>query len=176
LHILDIIEETISEPRADYKPHVPRMIQITIDREFIGAVIGPGGKVIQEMQRETGSTIVIEEIDGMGVINISAVNLDAIEDVKRRIKGIVGVPEIGEIYQGVIKNIATYGAFVEIMPGRDGLLHISEVDHKRIENLNTYFKVGDRIEVQLIEVDPQTKKLKLSRKSILPKPAQNNNE
>lgn len=176
LHILDIIEETISEPRADYKPHVPRMIQITIDREFIGAVIGPGGKVIQEMQRETGSTIVIEEIDGMGVINISAVNLDAIEDVKRRIKGIVGVPEVGEIYQGVIKNIATYGAFVEIMPGRDGLLHISEVDHKRIENLNTYFKVGDHIEVQLIDIDPQTKKLKLSRKSILPKPAQNNNE
>jgi polyribonucleotide nucleotidyltransferase len=176
LHILDIIEETISEPRADYKPHVPRMIQITIDREFIGAVIGPGGKVIQEMQRETGSTIVIEEIDGMGVINISAVNLDAIEDVKCRIKGIVGVPEVGEIYQGVIKNIATYGAFVEIMPGRDGLLHISEVDHKRIENLNTYFKVGDHIEVQLIDIDPQTKKLKLSRKSILPKPAQNNNE
>lgn len=172
LHILDIIEETISEPRADYKPHVPRMIQITIDREFIGAVIGPGGKVIQEMQRETGSTIVIEEIDGMGVINISAVNLDAIEDVKRRIKAIVGVPEVGEIYQGVVKNIATYGAFIEIMPGRDGLLHISEVDHKRIENLNTYFKVGDKVEVQLIDIDPQTKKLKLSRKTILPKPTE----
>ncbi len=172
IHILDIIEETISEPRADYKPHVPRMIQITIDREFIGAVIGPGGKVIQEMQRETGSTIVIEEIDGMGVINISAVNLEAIEDVKRRIKAIVGVPEIGEIYQGVVKNIATYGAFIEIMPGRDGLLHISEVDHKRIENLNTYFKVGDKVEVQLIDIDPQTKKLKLSRKTILPKPTE----
>lgn len=172
IHILNIIEETISEPRADYKPHVPRMIQITIDREFIGAVIGPGGKVIQEMQRETGSTIVIEEIDGMGVINISAVNLEAIEDVKRRIKAIVGVPEIGEIYQGVVKNIATYGAFIEIMPGRDGLLHISEVDHKRIENLNTYFKVGDKVEVQLIDIDPQTKKLKLSRKTILPKPTE----
>lgn len=176
LHILNIIDETISEPRVDYKPHVPRMIQITIDREFIGAVIGPGGKVIQEMQRETGSTIVIEEVGGVGIIDISAVDLEAIEEVKRRIKAIVGVPEVGEIYKGVIKNIATYGAFVEIMPGRDGLLHISEVDHKRIENLNTYFKVGDEIEVKLIDIDPQTKKLKLSRKVLLPKPPQNNNE
>ena len=176
MHILDKIEETISEPRADYKPFVPRIIQIIIDRQYIGAVIGPGGKIIQEMQRETGATIVIEEVGQNGVIDIAAANLEAIEDVKRRIKAITGEPEVGEIYKGVVKNIATYGAFIEIMPGRDGLLHISEVDHKRIENLNNYFKVGDQVEVKLIDIDPQTRKLKLSRKVLLPPPAGTNSE
>ncbi len=176
LHILDKIEETIKEPRADYKPHVPRIVQVIIDRQYIGAVIGPGGKIIQEMQRETGATIVIEEVGQTGVIDIAAANLEAIEEVKRRLKAITGEPEIGEIYKGTVKNIATYGAFIEIMPGKDGLLHISEVDHKRIENLNAYFKVGDQVEVKLIEIDPQTRKLKLSRKVLLPPPASQNTE
>jgi len=169
LHILEKMMETISEPRTDYKPHVPRIIQLTIDRQFIGAVIGPGGKIIQEMQRATGSTIVIEEVGEYGVIDIASNNLESLEEVKRRIMAIAGKPEIGEIYKGVVKGITTYGAFVEIMPDRDGLLHISEIDWKHIKDVSTYFKVGDEVEVKLIDID-QNGKMKLSRKVLLPKP------
>lgn len=169
LHILGIMNETIAEPRADYKPHVPRIIQITIERQFIGAVIGPGGKVIQEMQRATNSTIVIEEVGEYGVIDIAAANLESIEEVKKRILKIVGKPEVGEIYKGIIKGITAYGAFVEILPDRDGLLHISEIDWKHIKDVSQYFKVGDEIEVKLIDID-QNGKMKLSRKVLLPKP------
>ncbi len=169
LHILGKMMETQAEPRPDYKPHVPRIIQMTIDRQFIGAVIGPGGKVIQEMQRATNSTIVIEEVGEFGVIDIAAANLESIEEVKKRILKIAGKPEIGEIYKGIVRGITTYGAFVEILPDRDGLLHISEIDWKHIKDVSQYFKVGDEVEVKLIDID-QNGKMKLSRKVLLPKP------
>lgn len=169
-HILGEIAKTITEPRPDYKPHVPRMVQITIPREFIGAVIGPGGKVIQEMQRETGTVIVLEEVGELGVIDISGPTMESIEAVKTRIKGIVAIPEVGEIYKGKVKTITAFGAFVEILPNKDGLLHVSEIDWKRIEKVEDVLKVGDEIEVKLIEIDRKTNKLKLSRKVLLPKP------
>ncbi len=170
LHILGKILETISEPREDYKPHAPRIEQLTIPKDFIGAIIGPGGKVIQEMQRETGTVITIEEVDNKGIINISADNKEAIDAALRKIKGIVSVPEEGEVYKGKVKSIMEYGAFIEILPGKDGLLHVSEIDWKRIEKVRDVLKEGDEIEVKLIEVDKKTGKLKLSRKALLPKP------
>ncbi|MDP4290935.1 MAG: polyribonucleotide nucleotidyltransferase [Bacteroidota bacterium] len=173
LHILGKLVETISEPRADYKPHVPRIVKVIIPREFIGAVIGPGGKVIQEMQRETNSTIVIEEVGDFGIIDIVSNNKESVEDVKERIKKIVAIPEIGEVYHGTVKNITTFGAFVEILPGKDGLLHISEIDWTRVKDVESVLKVGDKIDVKLIEIDSKTGKLKLSRKALLPKPATN---
>ena len=145
---------------------------MTIPREFIGAVIGPGGKVIQEMQRETGSTIVIEEVGEFGIIDIVSNNKDSIDAVKARIKGIVAIPEIGEIYNGTVKTITTFGAFVEILPGKDGLLHISEIEWRRLKDVESVLKVGDKIDVKLIDVDSKTGKLKLSRKVLLPRPAQ----
>lgn len=170
IHILGELAKTITEPREDYKPHVPRIVKMTIPREFIGAVIGPGGKVIQEMQRETGSTIVIEEVGEFGVIDIVSNNKDSIDAVKAKIKSIVAIPEIGEIYMGTVKNITTFGAFVEILPGKDGLLHISEIEWRRLKDVESVLKVGDKIEVKLIDVDGKTGKLKLSRKVLLPKP------
>jgi len=143
---------------------------MTIPREFIGAVIGPGGKIIQEMQRETGSTIVIEEVGEFGVIDIVSSNLESIEAVRAKIKKIVAVPEIGEIYHGTVKTITTFGAFVEILPGKDGLLHISEIEWRRLKDVESVLKVGDEIDVKLIEIDSKTGKLKLSRKVLLPKP------
>ena len=175
LHILGEIAKTITEPREDYKPHVPRIVKITIPKEFIGAVIGPGGKVIQEMQRETNSTIVIEEVGEFGIIDIVSNNQESIEAVKMRIKRIVAVPEVGEIYHGVVKNIQAFGAFVEVMPGKDGLLHISEIDWTRLKDVESVLKVGDKIDVKLIEIDSKTGKMKLSRKALLPKPAPENN-
>jgi polyribonucleotide nucleotidyltransferase len=172
IHILGEIAKTITVPREDYKPHVPRIVKITIPREFIGAVIGPGGKVIQEMQRETGSTIVIEEVGEFGIIDIVSNNKDSIDAVKARIKGIVAIPEVGEVYNGTVKTITTFGAFVEILPGKDGLLHISEIEWRRLKDVESVLKVGDKIEVKLIEVDSKTGKLKLSRKVLLPRPAQ----
>lgn len=174
IHILGEMAKTISQPREDYKPNVPRIIQMTIPREFIGAVIGPGGKVIQEMQRETGATIVIEEVGEFGVIDIAATNKDSLEIVKAKIKGIVAVPEVGEVYQGTVKNIQPFGAFVEILPGKDGLLHISEIDWKRLEKVEDALKVGDKLEVKLIDIDPKTNKLKLSRKVLIPRPPKEN--
>ena len=170
LHILDILVATISEPREDYKPHVPRIVKVIIPREFIGAVIGPGGKVIQEMQRETNSTIVIEEVGDFGIIDIVSNNKETIDAVKERIKRIVAIPEIGAIYHGTVKNITAFGAFVEILPGKDGLLHISEIDWTRLKDVESVLKVGDQIDVKLIEVDSKTGKLKLSRKVLLPRP------
>jgi len=173
LHILGEMMKTISEPREDYKPHVPRIVKMTIPKEFIGAVIGPGGKVIQEMQRETGSTIVIEEVGEFGIIDIVSNNKESIDAVREKIRRIVAIPEIGTIYHGVVKNITAFGAFVEVLPGKDGLLHISEIDHKRLEKVESVLKVGDEIDVKLIEIDSKTGKLKLSRKALLPKPEQN---
>jgi polyribonucleotide nucleotidyltransferase len=170
LHILGELAKTITEPREDYKSHVPRIVKMTIPREFIGAVIGPGGKVIQEMQRETNSTIVIEEVGEFGVIDIVSNNKDSIDAVKAKIKAIVAIPEIGEVYLGTVKNITTFGAFVEILPGKDGLLHISEIEWRRLKDVESVLKVGDKIEVKLIDVDGKTGKLKLSRKVLLPKP------
>ena len=170
LHIMGEMMKTITEPRADFKPFVPRITQIKIPKEFIGAVIGPGGKVIQEMQRETGTTIVIEEVGEFGVIDIVASNVEAKDAVVERIKRICAVPEVGEIYKGKVKNITTFGAFIEILPGQDGLLHISEIEWKRLEKVEDALKVGEEVEVKLIDVDPKTGKLKLSRKVLLEKP------
>lgn len=169
LHILNEIKKTISEPREDYKPHAPRIIVIKIDKEFIGAVIGPGGKIIQEMQRETGATISIEEKDNQGIVQIFAANKASIDAAVARIRAIAAKPEVGEIYEGKVKSIMPFGAFVEIMPGKDGLLHISEIDHKRFETMEGIFKVGDEVRVKLLDIDKQGK-LKLSRKVLLPKP------
>ena len=169
IHILGEIEKTMSVPREDFKPHAPRIISLTIDKEFIGAIIGPGGKIIQEMQRETGATISIEEKDNKGIIQIFADNKDAIDQAVTRIKNIVAKPEVGEVYDGKVKSIMPFGAFVEIMPGKDGLLHISEIDWKRYESMDGIFQVGDEVKVKLLEVDKQGK-LKLSRKALLPRP------
>ena len=173
MHILGEMAKTITEPREDYKPHVPRIVKLTIPREFIGAVIGPGGKIIQEMQRETGATIVIEEVGEFGVIDIVSNNKASIDAVKEKIKRIVSVPEVGDVYHGTVKTITAFGAFVEILPGKDGLLHISEIEWSRLKDVESVLKVGDKIDVKLIEVDPKTGKLKLSRKVLLPKPDQN---
>lgn len=170
LHILNEMNKTLSEPRSDYKAHAPRIIQLTIDKEFIGAVIGPGGKIIQEMQRETGTTIVIEEVDGKGIIDIFSDNKEGIEKAVAKIKGITSVPEEGSEYLGKVTSIMPYGAFVEIMPGKEGLLHISEVEHRRLESLQGILKEGDPVKVKLLEVDKKTGKLRLSRKALLPKP------
>jgi len=170
LHILDEMEKTISEPREDYKPHVPRIVQITVPKEFIGAIIGPGGKIIQDIQAETNCTIVITEVDELGIVDIVAVDKDSIEAAKSRIKAIIAIPEVGEVYKGTVKNITTFGAFVEIMPGKEGLLHISEIDWARVANVEDVLKVGQEVEVKLIEVDTKTGKLKLSRKALLPRP------
>jgi len=169
-HILNIMTETIAEPRAEMKPQVPRIVQLEIPKEFIGAVIGPGGKIIQQMQEETGATITIEETDGVGKVQVSAPNKDSIDAALGKIKAIVAVPEIGEVYEGTVRSIMPYGCFVEILPGKDGLLHISEIDWKRVENVEEYLKVGDTVEVKLIEIDPKTNKLRLSRKVLIPKP------
>lgn len=169
LHILNEMKKTISEPAADYKPHAPRIVSLTIDKEFIGAVIGPGGKIIQEMQRETGASISIEEVDNKGIVEVFADNKAAIDAAVARIRAIAAKPEIGEIYTGKVKSIMPFGAFVEIMPGKDGLLHISEIDWTRLETMDGVFKEGDIVEVKLLDVDKQGK-MKLSRKVLLPRP------
>ncbi|WKK58996.1 polyribonucleotide nucleotidyltransferase [Sphingobacterium sp. BN32] len=169
LHILGEMAKTIQTPREDYKPHAPRIVQITIDKEFIGAVIGPGGKVIQEMQRETGATISIEEVDNKGIVQFFAENKDSIDAAMARVKAIVTKPEIGEVYEGKVKSIMAFGAFVEILPGKDGLLHISEIDWKRLETMDGVFKEGDMVTVKLLDIDKQGK-MKLSRKALLPRP------
>lgn len=169
LHILNEMKKTIAAPREDYKPHAPRIITIKIDKEFIGAVIGPGGKIIQEMQRETGATISIEEVNNQGIVQIFADNKASIDQAVTRIRNIAAKPEVGEIYEGKVKSIMPFGAFVEIMPGKDGLLHISEIDHKRFETMDGIFQVGDEVRVKLLDIDKQGK-LKLSRKALLPKP------
>jgi len=176
LHILNEIEKTIKEPRADYKEHVPRIEKMSIPKEFIGAVIGPGGKIIQQMQKDTNCTIMIEEVGEFGVIDIFAVDKKSIEAAKERIRMIVAVPEVGEIYKGKVKSIMPFGAFVEIIPGKDGLLHISEIEWARVEKVEDVLKEGQEIEVKLIEIDKKTGKIKLSRKVLLPRPPKETKE
>ena len=165
-HILNKLTECIAEPRKDLKPHAPR-----IETMFIGAIIGPGGKIIQGMQEETGATITIEETDGVGRIEIAGTNKKCIDDAMRIIKGIVAVPEVGEVYVGKVRSVMPYGVFVEFLPGKDGLLHISEIDWKRLETIEEAgLKEGDEIEVKLLDIDPKTGKFKLSHKVLLPRP------
>ncbi|MCD8176011.1 MAG: polyribonucleotide nucleotidyltransferase [Tannerellaceae bacterium] len=171
MHILGKITETMAEPRADLKPHAPRIETLIIGKEFIGAVIGPGGKIIQGIQEKTGATITIEEVDGEGRIEVSGTNKASIDAALKSIRGIVAVPEIGEVYEGKISSIMPYGAFVEFMPGKDGLLHISEIDWQRLETVEqSGLKEGDTVSVKLVDIDPKTGKFKLSRKVLLDKP------
>jgi polyribonucleotide nucleotidyltransferase len=173
LHILGVMKETIAEPRSDFKPHTPRIERLEIPKDTIGAVIGPGGKVIQEIQAETNSTITIEEIDNVGLVDVFATDKASIDAAMARIKGIVAVPEEGEIYKGKVKTITPYGAFVEILPGKDGLLHISEIEWRRLEKVEEVLKEGEEVEVKLIAIDERNGKLKLSRKALLPRPKKN---
>ena len=171
-HILKCLTDTIAEPRAEMKPQVPRIVQLEIPKEFIGAVIGPGGKIIQQMQEDTGATITIDEVDGVGKVQVSAPNKDSIDAAIGKIKAIVAIPEVGEVYDGVVRSIMPYGCFVEIMPGKDGLLHISEIDWKRLETVEEAgIKEGDHIQVKLLEIDPKTGKYKLSHRVLIEKPA-----
>ena len=172
LHILDAMYECTPAARADVKPHAPRMVKIIIDKEFIGAVIGPGGKIIQEMQRTTGATINIEEVGNHGEVSIFSANKESLDAAVRWINGIVAVPEIGDEYEGVVKGIKEFGAFVEFMPGKQGLLHISEISWKRLETMEGIFNEGDTVKVKLIGLDPKTGKFKLSHKALLPRPEQ----
>ncbi len=170
LHILNEMKKTIEAPRGDLKPNAPRSEMLVIDQDMIGAVIGPGGKVIQEIQKETGATVVIEEVDRKGHVSVFAVDKTAMDDAMGRIKAIVAVPEVGEVYDGKVKSIMPFGAFIEFMPGKDGLLHISEIKWERVENMEGVMEVGEEVKVKLIEVDKKTGKFRLSRKVLLPKP------
>ena len=171
-HILKCITDTIAEPRPELKPWVPRIEAFEIPKEFIGAVIGPGGKIIQQMQEDTGATITIDEEDGVGKIQVSGPNKESIDAAIAKIKAIVAIPEIGEVYEGTVRSIMPYGCFVEFMPGKDGLLHISEIDWKRLETVEEAgIKEGDKITVKLLEIDPKTGKFKLSHRVLVEKPA-----
>ncbi len=170
LHILGKMMETISEPRSDLKPHAPRIVQITIPKDLIGALIGPGGKVIQEIQRETGSTIVVEEIGNLGIVDVFAEDRLAIDQALERINQITAMPEVGEVYKGKVKSITPFGAFIEILPGKEGLLHISEIEWRRLQTVDEVLKEGEEVEVKLIGLDVKTNKMKLSRKVLLPRP------
>jgi len=170
MHILGKMLEVLPAPRGDFKASVPRCEQIFIPRDMIGPVIGPGGKVIQEMQRTSGAQINIEEKEDKGVVTIYAPSKESMDLAKSKIRAIVAMPEVGEVYRGKVKSILPFGAFVEILPGKDGLLHVSELDWKRVEHVEEYLKVGDEVEVQLLEIDQKTGKLRLSRKALLPKP------
>jgi polyribonucleotide nucleotidyltransferase len=169
LHILDKMDETMQAPRAEVKPHAPHIEMITIPTDSIGALIGPGGKVVQEIQKQTKTTIVIEERDNKGYVEVVASDLNAINDAMNRIKEAIGILEVGATFKGKVKSIQTYGAFVEITPSKDGLLHISEIDWNRIRKVEDVLEVGQEIEVKLLSIDDNGK-LKLSRKALLPKP------
>ena len=173
LHILDAMYECIPARREDLKPHAPRMEKLIIDKEFIGAVIGPGGKVIQEIQKETGTTINIEEINDRGEVSIFCANKAGLDKAVEWIKGITAIPEVGQVYEGTVKSIKEFGAFVEFLPKKEGLLHISEISWKRLETMNGVFKEGEKVKVKLLDVDPKTGKFKLSRKVLIPKPEMN---
>jgi polyribonucleotide nucleotidyltransferase len=174
-HILGKITETLSAPNVELKPNAPQVISITIPQDLIGAVIGPGGKVVQEIQKETGATVVIEEVDNAGVVTVFATSKESLDSAMGRIKGIVAQPEIGEIYTGKVKNIMPFGAFIEFMPGKDGLLHISEIKWERIENMDGILEAGEEIQVKLVDIDKKTGKFRLSRKVLLPKPEKTEN-
>jgi len=170
LHILDEMAKSITEPRESLKEHAPRMEMMRIDRELIGAVIGPGGKIIQEIQKESGATVNIEEDEQGGKVSIFASDGTALENAKARIKAIVQQPEVGEVYDGKVKSIMPFGAFVEFLPGKDGLLHISEIKWERVENVSDVMEEGEEIKVKLIDIDKKTGKFKLSRKVLIPRP------
>ena len=170
MHILGKLTETIAEPRAELKENAPRIETMEIPKEFIGAVIGPGGKIIQGIQEESGAIVTIEEIDNIGRIEVAASNKASIEAAIKMIKAIVAIPEVGEVYKGKIRSIMPYGAFVEFLPGKDGLLHISEIDWNKTEKVEDVFKLGDEVEVKLLEIDPKTNKMRLSRRVLLEKP------
>jgi polyribonucleotide nucleotidyltransferase len=174
LHILGEMNKTLTESRADLKPHTPRAVVIKIDREMIGAVIGPGGKVVQDIQKESGATVSIEEKDGAGFVSIFSADKTSMDKAVSRIKGIILVPEIGEIYSGKVKSIMPFGAFVEFLPGKDGLLHISEIKWERLETMDGVLEVGEEVQVKLVEIDKKTGKYRLSRKVLLPKPENKN--
>ncbi|PLK44538.1 polyribonucleotide nucleotidyltransferase [Emticicia sp. TH156] len=171
IHILGKMKEAIEAPRPDLKPHAPRAFTIVIDKEFIGAVIGPGGKIVQEIQRESGATITIEEKDGKGYVSIFSSNGESMEKAKRRVNGIVAQPEVGAVYDAKVKSIQPFGAFVEFLPGKEGLLHISEISWERLPSMDGVLEIGEELQVKLLEVDPKTGKFRLSRKVLLPKPA-----
>ena len=170
LYILDAMHKCTEAPRADVKPHAPRMVKLIIDKEYIGAVIGPGGKVIQEIQRETGATINIEEVNSSGEVSIFSKDKTSLDRAVAWVNGLVAVPVVGETYEGTVKSIKEFGAFVEFLPKKEGLLHISEISWKRLETMDGIFKEGDKVKVKLLEVDPRTGKFKLSRKVLMPKP------
>jgi polyribonucleotide nucleotidyltransferase len=176
LHILDIMSQTISEPRPDLKPHAPRIEMLTIPKELIGALIGPGGKVIQEIQRVTGATIIVEEVEGHGDVNIFGENAEVINAALDWVKKIVTIPEVGQIYKGKVKTIVQFGAFVEILPNKDGLVHISELEWRKVNKVEDVLKEGQEIEVKIIDIDPKTGKIKLSRKELLPRPPRQESE
>ncbi|MBQ7823723.1 MAG: S1 RNA-binding domain-containing protein, partial [Bacteroidaceae bacterium] len=171
MHILGKILETLPAPRPELKPHAPRIEVITVPKDMIGAIIGPGGKIIQGIQEESGAIVTIDEIDGCGRVEISAPGRDSIECAMAKIKAIIAVPEEGEVYTGIVKNIMAFGAFVEFLPGKDGLLHISEISWDRIDSMeNSGIKEGDELTVKLIEIDKKTGKFRLSMKALTPRP------
>lgn len=170
IHILGKMKESIAVSRPELKPHTPRAFTIVIDKEFIGAVIGPGGKIVQEIQRESGATITIEEKDGKGYVSIFSSNGESMDKAKRRVYGIVATPEVGEVYDAKVKSIQPFGAFVEFMPGKEGLLHISEISWERLPSMDGVLEIGEELQVKLLEVDPKTGKFRLSRKALLPRP------
>ncbi|MEQ9423238.1 MAG: polyribonucleotide nucleotidyltransferase [Cyclobacteriaceae bacterium] len=170
LHILDKIKDTMEAPNSELKPHAPRSVKITIEKEMIGAVIGPGGKVVQEIQKETGATVIIEEVENNGIVSIFAANQESMDAAYKRVQNIAATPDVGETYDGKVKSIMPFGAFIEFMPGKDGLLHISEIKWERVEKMDGILEVGEEIKVKLIEIDKKTGKFRLSRKALLPKP------
>ncbi len=175
LHILNEMKKTLSSAKADLKPHTPRAETVIIEKEMIGAVIGPGGKVVQDIQNTTGATVVIEEVNGKGIVNVFASSKEVMDAALRRIKAIVAVPEIGQVYDGKVKSIMPFGAFVEFMPGKDGLLHISEIKWERLETMEGVMEVGEEVKVKLVDIDKKTGKFRLSRKVLLPRPPRNEN-
>jgi polyribonucleotide nucleotidyltransferase len=175
IHILNKMAETMAEPREDYKPHAPRIVEIIIDKSYIGAVIGPGGKVIQEIQAQTGTIINIEEKNEKGYVNVASSNKDSIDKALAWINKITFTPSVGDIFEGEVKTVQPYGVFVDFQ-GKSGLLHVSEISHSRIENVEDVLKEGDKIKVQIVEIDKKTGKIRLSRKSIMPRPGGGNGE
>jgi polyribonucleotide nucleotidyltransferase len=171
-HILSEMVKTIDKPRKDLKPHTPRSYKMSIAKDMIGAVIGPGGKIIQEIQRESGATVLVEEVDEKGIVNIFSSNQEDMDNAVERVKAIVALPEVGETYVGKVKTIKDFGAFIEFMPGKDGLLHISEIKWERVESMDGVLEEGEEIKVKLTEIDRRTGKYRLSRKALLPKPTQ----
>jgi polyribonucleotide nucleotidyltransferase len=169
LHILGEMNKTISTPAEDLKPHAPRMVEVVIDKSFIGAVIGPGGKIIQEIQARTGTIINIEEVGDKGIVTIASTNAEGLQGAKDAIARIAFTPSVGDVYEAEVESLMPYGAFVKFF-GQSGLLHVSEVDHKRIDDVSTVFKVGDKVNVKIIGTDPKTGKLRLSRKALLDNP------